>query len=47
MELGVWEVLGFADYESGRREGGSVTDSHFGFIINLLSSINVINWLYY
>ena len=35
MALGIPGTLGFADYESGGRQG-SDTDSHFGCIINLL-----------
>ena len=40
MELGTRRAFGFADYESGGRRGLD-TDSHFGFIINLL----LINFL--
>ena len=46
MTLGIPETFGFADYESGKRRN-SDTDSHFGCFINLLSFINIINWLYY
>ena len=43
MALGIPGTLGFADYESGGRQG-SDTDSHFGCIINLLLTHF---WLYY
>ena len=35
MTLGIRETFGFADYETGARQG-SDTDSHFGCIIHLL-----------
>ena len=46
MALGIRETFGFTDYESGGRRR-SDTDSHFGCIINLLSLINIIDFLYY
>ena len=40
IALGIPGTFGFADYKSrGRR--GSVSDPHFGCIINLLSFINI------